>query len=76
MKVIAITKNQCPRCVQAKDLLGGDARITWINNETPEAQKLISDLALEARTAPVFIIDDTRVTESMLRVKLMLENSE
>ena len=76
MKVLAITKNQCPRCMQAKDILGGDARITWINNETPKAQKLIADLALEARTAPVFIIDGSQVTESMLRVKLMLENSE
>ena len=76
MKVVAITKNQCPRCVQAKSLLGGDTRVTWINNETPEAQKLIADLDLEARTAPVFIVDDTTVLESMLRVKMMLENAE
>ena len=76
MKVVAITKNQCPRCVQAKELLKDDTRVTWINNETPEAQRLIADLELETRTAPVFIIDDTTVLESMLRVKLMLDNSE
>ena len=76
MKVVAITKNQCPRCVQAKNLLGEDKRINWINNETPEAQKLIADLDLMARTAPVFIIDDTTVLESMLRVKMMLDNEE
>jgi len=76
MKVVAITKNQCPRCVQAKNLLGEDKRVTWINNETPEAQKLIADLDLMARTAPVFIIDDTTVLESMLRVKMMLDNEE
>jgi len=76
MKVVAITKNQCPRCVQAKNLLKGDSRVTWINNETPEAQKLIADLDLMARTAPVFIIDDTTVLESMLRVKMMLDNEE
>ncbi len=76
MKVVAITKNQCPRCVQAKNLLGGDERVTWINNETPEAQKLIADLDLMARTAPIFIVDDTTVLESMLRVKMMLDNAE
>ena len=76
MKVVAITKNQCPRCVQAKNLLKDDARVTWLNNETPEAQKIIDDLELETRTAPVFIIDDTTVLESMLRVKMMLDNAE
>jgi len=76
MKVVAITKNQCPRCVQAKSLLGGDTRVTWINNETPEAQKLIADLDLMARTAPVFIVDGATVLESMLRVKMMLDNAE
>lgn len=76
MKVVAITKNQCPRCVQAKNLLGEDSRVTWINNETPEGQKLIIELDLVARTAPIFIIDDTQVFESMLRVKMMLDNAE
>lgn len=74
MKVIAITKSQCPRCVQAKNLLEGDTRVTWIHNETPEAQKLIAEHDLVARTAPVFIIDDTTILESMLRVKMMLDN--
>ena len=76
MKVVAITKNQCPRCVQAKNLFGRDERVTWINNETPEAQKLIADLDLMARTAPIFIVDDATVFESMLRVKMMLDNEE
>ena len=76
MKVVAITKNQCPRCVQAKNLMGEDERVTWINNETPEAQKLIAEHDLMARTAPVFIVDDTTVLESMLRVKMMLDNAE
>ena len=76
MKVVAITKDQCPRCVQAKNLLKDDTRVTWLHNETPEAQKLIADLDLEARTAPVFIIDDTQVLESMLRVKMMLDNEQ
>ncbi|MCB2173477.1 hypothetical protein KQH65_12125 [archaeon] len=57
-------------------LLGDDARVTWVNNETPEGQKLIADHDLVARTAPVFIVDDTTVLESMLRVKMMLDNSE
>lgn len=76
MKVVAITKDQCPRCVQAKNLLKDDTRVTWLHNETPEAQKLITELDLEARTAPVFIVDDTTVLESMLRVKMMLDNTE
>ncbi len=76
MKVVAITKNQCPRCVQAKNMLEGDTRVTWINNETPEGQKLIAEHGIEDRTAPVFIIDDTTVQESILRVKLMLDNEQ
>ena len=76
MKIVAITKNQCPRCVQAKHLLEGDSRVTWLNDQTPTAQKLIADHYLEARTAPIFIIDDTTVLESMLRVKMMLDNAE
>lgn len=76
MKVVAITKNQCPRCVQAKNLIQDDTRVTWLNNETPDAQKLIADHDLEARTAPVFIIDDTTVLESILRVKMMLDNEK
>lgn len=76
MKVVAITKDQCPRCVQAKNLLKDDTRVTWLHNETPEAKKLIADLDLAARTAPVFIIDENQVFESMLRVKMMLDNAE
>ena len=76
MKVVAITTKQCPRCVQAKSLLEGDTRVTWLNNETPMAQKIISDYNLEDKTAPIFIIDDTTVMESILRVKLMLDNAE
>lgn len=76
MKVVAITKDQCPRCVQAKNLLKDDTRVTWLHNETPEAQKIITDLELETRTAPVFILEDNTVLESMLRVKMMLDNEE
>jgi len=76
MKVVAITKNQCPRCVQAKNLLKDDPRVTWLNDQTPTAQKLIADHDLIARTAPIFIIDDTAVLESMLRVKMMLDNTD
>ena len=76
MKVVAITKDQCPRCVQAKNMLKDDARVTWLHNESPEAKKMISDLELETRTAPVFILDDGKVTESMLRVKMMLDSEE
>ena len=76
MKVVAITMNQCPRCVQAKNLLEGDTRVSWLNNETPAAQKLIADHKLEDKSAPLFIIDDTRVEKSILRVKMMLDNAE
>lgn len=76
MKVVAITKNHCPRCVQAKNLLEGDTRVTWINNETETGQKLIADHGIGDRTAPIFIIDDTTVLESILRVKLMLDNAQ
>ncbi len=76
MKVVAITKKQCPRCVQAKNLLEGDTRVTWLNNETPAAQKLIADHDLEDKAAPIFIIDDTTVEESILRVKMMLDNAQ
>ena len=76
MKVVAITMNQCPRCVQAKNLLDGDTRVTWLNNETPEAMKLITYHYLEDKSAPIFIIDDTKVVNSILRVKMMLDNTE
>ena len=75
MKVVAITMKQCPRCVQAKNLLKDDTRVTWLNNETPEAQKLIAEHKLEDKTAPIFIIDDTTVFDSILRVKMMLDNA-
>ena len=76
MKVVAITMKQCPRCVQAKNLLKGDTRVTWLNNETPAAQKLIADYGLEDKAAPIFILDDTTVLESILRVKMMLDNAQ
>ncbi len=76
MKVVAITKNQCPRCVQAKNLLEGDTRVTWLNNETPEAEKLIADHELADKNAPLFIVDGTKVYDSILRVKMMLDNAE
>ena len=76
MKVVAITKKQCPRCVQAKNLLEGDTRVTWLNHQTPTAQKLIADHYLEEKAAPIFIIDDTTVEESILRVKMMLDNAQ
>jgi len=76
MKVVAITKKQCPKCVQAKNLLEGDTRVTWIHHQTPTAQRLIADHSLEDKSAPIFIIDDTTVLQSMLRVKLMLDNAQ
>ena len=76
MKVVAITKKQCPRCVQAKKLLEDDTRVTWLNHQTPTAQKLIADHDLEDKVAPIFIIDDTTVEESILRVKMMLDNAQ
>ncbi len=76
MKIVAITKNQCPKCVQAKNLLEGDTRVTWLNHQTPTAQKLIADHGLEDKAAPIFIIDDTKVEQSMLRVKMMLDNAQ
>jgi glutaredoxin len=75
MKVVAITKKQCPRCVQAKNLLEGDKRVTWLNHQTPTAKKLIADHDLEDKAAPIFIIDDTTVEESILRVKMRLDNA-
>lgn len=76
MKVVAITKKQCPKCVQAKNLLEGDTRVTWINHQTPTAQRLIADHYLEDKAAPIFIIDDTTVEQSMLRVKMMLDDAQ
>jgi len=38
MKVVAITKKQCPRCVQAKNLLEGDTRVTWLNHQTTQSE--------------------------------------
>ena len=76
MKVVAITKKQCPRCVQAKNLLEGDPRVTWLNHQTPTAQRLIADHDLEDKAAPIFIIDDTTVEHSILRVKMMLDNAQ
>ena len=76
MKVVAITMKQCPKCVQAKNLLEGDTRVTWLNHQTPTAQKLIADHSLEDKAAPIFIIDDTTVEQSMLRVKMMLDNAQ
>jgi glutaredoxin len=76
MKVVAITKKQCPRCVQAKNLLEGDTRVTWLNHQTPIAQRIIADHYLEDKAAPIFIINDATVEQSMLRVKMMLDNSQ
>ena len=76
MKVVAITMKQCPKCVQAKSLLDGDTRVTWLNAQTPTAQKLIADHDLEDKSAPIFIIDDATVLQSMLRVKMMLDNAD
>jgi glutaredoxin len=76
MKVVAITMKQCPKCVQAKNLLEGDARVTWLNHQTPTAQRIIADHHLEDKSAPIFIIDDTTVEQSMLRVKMMLDNAQ
>jgi glutaredoxin len=76
MKVVAITMKQCPKCVQAKNLLEGDTRVTWLNHQTPTAQRIITDHHLEDKSAPIFIIDDTTVEQSMLRVKMMLDNAQ
>ena len=76
MKVVAITTKQCIRCAQAKNLLEGDTRVTWLNHQTPTAQKLIADHDLEDKSAPIFIIDNTTVEQSMLRVKMRLDNAQ
>lgn len=74
MKVVAITKTNCPRCEKAKALIGDDLRVTWLTASDKRALKYFNKHDIGDKAAPVFIIDDETVEISMLRLKRKLDS--